>query len=305
MPISALTIGVLLLAVAPSLTLAGDPGSATKAVELGTLLERAGQYVAEYENVSRDLVADETYRQLYWNSARALRARNLHSDVVFLMLPGSIRWTLFRDAYEVDGKKVRDRQARLERLFSESPATAVAKALAIVSEGARYNLGPVLRTVNVPPLALQFLHPDNQARFAFKRKGRCSIDDRAGVEVSFSETARPTLVRDEAREDVPTQGRLCIDPATGAVLRTDVEFDLDHGAVEHLNWARILVLYRRDAKLDAWVPAEMKETYQLNPTDANPKNPATHIEATARYTDFHRLQVSMQESFRPAPQPSP
>jgi hypothetical protein len=310
--VSAALLAVTLLCLGGSLSAAKEPDPVP--AELQQLLSRAGEYVVEYEKTWRGLVAEEAYRQMYWDTTRRLHVRNLRSDVVFLKLPGAIPWTTFRDVFEVDGKLQRDRDARLEKLFADTRATALDQVRAIVQEGARHNLGPVMRTVNVPPIALSFLHPSNQARFVFKRKGNCSGVDQAGIEVAATETARPTLVRDESGGDVPVAGKLCLAPENGAVLRTDVEFDLDGSERDRWAWARILVLYGRDARLGGLVPAEMKETYQFAGVGAtgyamreSPTGPGNEIriESVARYSGFHRLQITTQESFQAAPPAAP
>jgi hypothetical protein len=304
-----LVASLLCLGGAPSAAKDSDPVPA----DLEQLLSRAGEYVTAYEKTWRGLVADEAYRQMYWDITRRLYVRNLRSDVIFLKLPGPIPWTVFRDVYEVDGKALRDREARLEKLFGETGSTALDQVRAIVQEGARHNLGPVVRTVNVPPIALSFLHPANQERFAFKRKGSCSGADQEGVEVAVTERTRPTLIRDERGGDVPAAGKLCLAPASGAVLRTDVEFDLDGSERDRLAWARILVLYGQNAQLGAVLPTEMKETYQFAGVGAagyamreSPTGPGNEIriESVARYSGFRRLQITTQESFQ-APQAAP
>jgi VWFA-related protein len=137
--------------------------------ELIPVLERAGQYVVGYARAFSNILADEEYRQQGHqdNEAGPLIVRKMRSGVVFITLPGPIPWATFRDVFEVDGNKVRDRQERLARLFQDSPASAREKAKAILEEGARFNLGPIRRTVNIPALALLFLHPENQRRFTF------------------------------------------------------------------------------------------------------------------------------------------
>jgi hypothetical protein len=136
------------------------------------LLEKAGRYVVDYERSFSHLVAEETYVQ---RAAQATaerdapleRRRTLRSDVVFVTLAGPIPWGTFRDVFEVDGSRVRERQARLQSLFAKPQADAFVRANAILRESARYNLGTAQRTVNIPTLALVFLHPANQERFAF------------------------------------------------------------------------------------------------------------------------------------------
>src|SRR5207342_3563864 len=111
----------------------------------------AGQYVSDYEQTFKNLVAEEEYDQ---KASNGFRKRTLRSDLVFSSTPGPIPWTSFRDVYEVDGKKVREREARLEKLFLQGTASGVAKAAAIRAESARYNIGSATRNINVPTLAL-------------------------------------------------------------------------------------------------------------------------------------------------------
>jgi VWFA-related protein len=204
--------------------------------ELVPVLDAAARYVLEYEASFRDLAADETYTQ--WAAARDTVNKGLalscpgqlcrvstRADLVFVRLPGPVPWGSYRDVYEVDGRKVRDRDGRLEALFAKLPsATAEERARALLSEGARYNIGPAIRTVNFPTLALTFLHPASQGRFAWSRGGRRRIGAVEAVEVEFEEVARPTIV-DRGREgDLPARGRFWIDPARGTVLRSEVTF---------------------------------------------------------------------------------
>ena len=108
---------------------------------------------------------------------------------MFVAIPGSLPWTTFRDVYEVDGQMLRDREARLERLFA-APTQASLEAAAIVQESARHNVGTAYRDVNLPTLTLQVLRPSNQSRFSFERRGTRTIAGFQGVEVAFEEPAR-------------------------------------------------------------------------------------------------------------------
>ena len=207
--------------------------SADEAPPLETLLERAGAYVARYADTFRDVVAEEHYRQ-WWNDPNRSKSevRTLRSDMVFAVVPGPLPWTMFRDVFEVDGRAVRDRQDRLERLFVDSPQTAAEQAQAILRESARHNVGPPPgeggeRTVNVPTLGLLFLQPENQKRLSIeKRAGGPSTVSRR-VEIRFEEEASPTLIHDRDLNDVPARGRFWIDPSRGVVVRTEVEYNLE------------------------------------------------------------------------------
>jgi hypothetical protein len=248
-----------------------------------------------------------------------LVVRKMRSGVLFMTLPGAIPWATFRDVFEVDGNKIRDREERLAKLFQESPATASDKAKAILAEGARFNLGPIHRTVNIPTLGLLFLHPENQRRFAFEKKGRRSFEGIETLEIAFVERARPTLIGGGAgHDDVPAKGTVWIDPARGSVLQTDVDYDLNPRDTYHRSHARIITLYRRETKLDILVPDTMKEAYQwpvtrqqaarvqrrgLNPrvNEGEDQDDVVGMEADARYSGYRRFEVTTEESFAPKP----
>jgi hypothetical protein len=196
-------------------------------------------------------------------------------------LGDELLWGSFRDVFEVDGKKVRDGDARLERLFRHSDASGVERARKIMEESAAYNIGPVVRTINVPTLPLVFLHPQNQGRFVFERKGRRRIAGVLGVEVRLEEAGRPTFVRREWGADLPAEGSFWIDPGRGTVLRTEVRFDFAPMRAT----ATVTTDYRPEPRLAMWGPSEMRERY-----------PGSG--ATARYSNFRRFGVSVEEKVR-------
>jgi hypothetical protein len=229
-------------------------------------------------------------------SFEAVEAPPARADIVFARLAPPVQWATFRDVYEVNGAPVRDRDGRLERAFRESPDTAVARAEAILVESARYNIGPV-RTINLPTLPLLFLHPLNQARFTFERRGRGSGG--TGVEVAFREQTRPTIVREfagsrtpidraaprpsQSGSDLPAEGRFWIDPRRGTVVRSEVRFRFAAGAT-----ATVTTTYRAEPSLAMWVPAEMKERYEGGGFGQG-------TDAVARYSRFRKFQVTVEE----------
>ena len=227
--------------------------------DLRNILERAGLYVAGYARSFSNVFAEESYQQEYTNPTGRRTVRRSRADVVVVSLPGAVPWTVFRDVIEVDGGPVGDREARLKLLFVESPDTAVEKARRVLAESSRYNLGPLRRTVNFPTLALTFLLPENQPRFSFERKGRRSVRGTDAIEVAYAEKASPTIVHDDSGHDVSSRGQFWIDPETGRVLRSVLEHDAN--GHDWLAWARIVVEYRREPRLDILVPDSMTETY--------------------------------------------
>jgi hypothetical protein len=188
-------------------------------------------------------------------------------------------WLPFRDVFEVDGKPVRDRQDRLVRLFLQtpSPGAALERANAIMAESARYNLGPVLRNLNVPTLALWLLEPSNARRFAYRKTGEEKAGDRQVWVLEFTESVRPTFVKSSTGEDVPVRGKVWVDPLNGQVLQTRIS------ALS----ATITVKYTQRSEMPGlWLPESMQETYASGRLE---------ISATAAYANYRRFQVQTSE----------
>jgi hypothetical protein len=280
--------------------------------ELAAILDRAARFVVAYGENFSNLAAEDECQQIFEpGNPERRKVRNTRGSVFFITLPGPLPWATFHDVWEVDGNQIRDREERLGRLFRESPGDARERARAILEESARYNLGPVRRSVNIPTLALLFFHPDNQHRFAFDLKGAKS---RAGiVEVAFRERGRPTLVAGDTSEGAPVKGRAWIDAEQGTVMKTDAEYDIDPHDKYHRSRARIVTEYRADPRLGILVPDRMKETYtSLAASAADMKIlPSAHarsedvlensgvltVEATTRYSAYRRVEVSTGEKY--------
>ena len=231
--------------------------------------------------------------------------RRLGSDVVFVRAPGTaLPWWLLRDVYEVDGRAVRDRQARLEKLLVGGPADGLERARAIADEGARFNLGRSIRNFNVPTLVLAFLHPSVQPRFSFERKGTVTIEGRSFVEIAFRELAAPTVIRGpESQPDVLAAGRVWIhDGRDGTVGRTELVLDLAEDGVK--TRATLTTEFRPYRALALWVPVEMHDRLQTELVGARGRSGSVEVvEGLAAYTGFRQAGVSTQEEFRlPEPQ---
>ena len=286
--------------------------------ELAAILERAARYVVAYGQDFSDLVAEDECQQVFEpNSPARRKVRNTRGSAFFITLPGPLPWATFHDVWEVDGSQVRDREERLGQIFRESPGDARERARAILEESARYNLGPVRRSVNIPTLALLFFHPDNQRRFAFELKGKKS--QTGVVEVAFRERGRPTLVAGDTSEGAPVKGRAWIEAEHGTVMKTDAEYDIDPRDQYHRSRARIVTEYRPDPRLGILVPDRMKETYTSLAAGAADMRvlPSAHarsedviensgvltVEATTRYSAYRRFEVSTGETYTPPKKP--
>jgi hypothetical protein len=274
------------------LPLTTSPAQAPPGGALEALLDRAVGYLREYEDQLASVVAEEHYDQLvvFPASARSAgpggawtRRRRLLSDYLLVRVPGRRGWQPFRDVREVDGEPVGDRETRLVDLFAHPASQAFDQAARIARESARFNLGSVTRTINVPTLALVVLQ--ERFRFAFRLAGARRIEGTRTVEVTFREVARPTIIRTSGDNDLPASGSLWIEPATGRIVQTELRTD------QETLQSTITVTYRPDARLGLWVPARMRELYTTG---------AERVEGTATYANFRRFTVETFEIIKHA-----
>jgi hypothetical protein len=263
---------------------------------LQTVLARAGTYVAEFHRRLARLVAEERYTQRWetiWtgrrNGTTKQGDRVLLSDLLLVKPAGADDWLQYRDVFEVDGQRVRERTERLPDLLSDRSASAAAQVERIREQSAAYNLGTIRRDVNVPVLAMRFLTFENQPRFTFTRAADRSAaaahiaPDEAGVfrvtaelwAIDYDEVRRPTLIHTFANKDLPAHGRFWIDPDTGRVLITELRAGNKNvrGTID--------VSYRSEPLLDLLVPVEMREEYV--------DKAGSHITGVATYGRFRRL----------------
>jgi tetratricopeptide (TPR) repeat protein len=242
------------------------------------LLARASAYLAEYERSFSVVVSEEHYEQ-YWVNAPSSTTRTMRSEVIATNV-GEDAWVAFRDVFEVDGRAIRDRDERLQRLFLETPSQAVAQATRLLEESARFNLGSLQRNINVPTMALAYLRGSNQSRSRFKIAARETINGVLAESVTFTERASPTVIRSGSR-DLPATGRFWIDPVQGRVVKSEL-------AVQGRSWkGRITVIYAPVPTLTCWVPVTMKEEYSTTAREV--------ISTEAKYSNFRQFAVAVTE----------
>jgi hypothetical protein len=166
-----------------------------------------------------------------------------------------VGWVELRDTFEVDGKRVRDRDERIAQLFMKPHPNAWQQARRIADEGARFNLSPQRfafnRTLNVPMTALRFLRQPNQYRSTF----RVDRVEPSRVVLRFQEEATPRLIGSE--DGAAASGSFSIDPDSGRVLRT--EFVLATRKII----GRFTVEYAEQPALKLWLPVSMVEAYRF------------------------------------------
>jgi hypothetical protein len=244
------------------------------------VLRRAHEYVVIYEDHElSSVIAEEEYQQEVFNAQGQRTAqRMLRSDYFIFQLPPDEDWFALRDVYEVDGQPTGERLARARRLFSTT-GDSVERATAMAEESARYNLGTVVRTINVPTFPLRFLRPASRPRFRFEAGGEEEVGGVRTWIVSYRETRGPTFSASPDGRDVPARGRFWVEPTTGAIVRSEL---IMGGTRRVPARATIIVTYRQDAALGLWAPAEMQERYDY-PRAATT---AEVVTATAKYSSL-------------------
>ena len=289
------------------LAMAACVASAAQAPTINEVMRRAGQYALEYEQKLSLLVAEETYKQTSKPTMAASQGGNLStanpsgrfgpelgreqrrilkSDYLLVRLDGG-GWMPFRDVFEVDGRKERNREDRILNLFLKPSASSLDQARRIMADSTRYNLGSVERTTNIPTLAVLFAQPDLASRFGYDRAADQTVAGRTAWVFAYREVARPSLIKTSKGEDLTLTGRLWIDPATGVILKTNlVAATADVRAI-------VTVTFREDKTLALWVPARMEETYHSRGSD--------EINCVATYSNYRRFNVATDEQVKKPP----
>lgn len=260
-----------------------------------TIIGSAMRYVMAYEQKFALLAADETYVQELQrppnpgdnlsrtNPGGGMRAGGamnrlvIKSDFLLVQLGGDGEgWMPFRDAYEVKGAKVRTRDERLLKLFQGDDQERFEKAAKFSEDTAKHNVGNVARTINIPTLAMMFLHPRVNERFEFTDEGEETIAGRVLRRAAYREMARPTLIKTTRGRDLALTGHIWIEPFTGTVVKTDLN------AADPAVRCAITVTFRKDESPDFWVPSQMDEYYKAALS-------LDEIVATATYSNVRRF----------------
>jgi hypothetical protein len=249
------------------------------------LVTKAAAYLADLFPRLSNVVAEEQYQQ---QTLSPNRKRTLLSDYLIVRLQETGEFASFRDVYEVDGKPVRDRDQRLQKLFLEAPGTAFEQAQRIARESARHNIWDI-GTVNNAYLAMAFIQDKYRSRFrVISPKQEKSVGPDVWA-VQFQEFVVPTILKGNANRDMPSRGRWWIDAATGRVLKTELLLGADSARLG-LSPIQIVVTFKYDEALDLMLPAEMKEWY--------PDTRVTEVRGVATYSRFRRFGVSTDEELK-------
>ena len=273
------------------------PLSAQAPLTLDDVIARAAAYVETFVEELSTVVMEENSRQTYFASGRANPVRTqLVSEFLLVRVLGVGEWVGFRDVFEVNGRRIRDRQDRLATLFLDDTTTAVAQAGRIAQESSRYNLGSTVRTFNIPTYALFYLHPSNAGRFRFDKEDEGCADEDTAWDIRFEEVEYPTLTQGFEGISLPSRGRFCLDPVSGRVIETQLE--LHHpsaGGGRLATDVKVRVRFALEPRLNLWVPVEMRESYS--------DRGGGRTNGTARYRNYRQFSVTVSENSDAATEP--
>ncbi len=271
--------------------------AAAETLTLKDVLLRAHAYVVEYEDhLLSGVLAEERYEQRISDEDDvALSTQTLVSEYLIFQLPPDESWFAFRNVLEVDGVPVPDGRMRFQELLSQPSSDVVEQAMKIGEENARYNIGEVYRTINLPTFALAFLRPINRKRVSFEKAGEETIEGTLTWVIHYEDLRKPAFIATPGGSELNTSGRFWIDPSTGCVIRSElITGGLLPVSIRHwgprtrgaLPNARITVTYRPDQTLGFWVPAEMEEKY-----DEGAKRQGHSITGKAKYSNFRTVDL--------------
>jgi hypothetical protein len=250
---------------------------------LRELLRAAASYSEQYHEAFTTIVAEERYVQRDASRpapAPDAQVRTLRSDVMLVRgTPGESTWFFFRDVFEADGRPVSSTRGRLESWYQESRQSFMHKARTLALEQAEFNLGDILRTINVPLIALEFLLPRNQERVRFRMQADDAVNGVPVITVTFEERRRPTMIRTADGDDVESRGTFWLEPSTGRVLKSELR--TGEGKRRQVR-AVITVTYEANARLQMLVPVAMEESYEFG---------SVRITGTATYSNFRRFET--------------
>jgi hypothetical protein len=241
-----------------------------------TVMARAGAFVAGYTDELPRLVATETLTQDLTpppgQTFDQTRRRSV-AEFAWVTLAGESEALGFRDVIEVNGNPIGSERARLVDLVHGPGGGTWPQARAIIEQSARHNLVPGARNFNLPTVAVFFLHPDRQARFSWKRR---SASDAPVWQLEFRERRVPTFIRQGDGRPIVSRGRVWIEVATGAILRTELELEFNDVAYA------LTTRFERVAAMDLVLPTRLDERYTT---------PDEVVTGTATYSNYRRFQT--------------
>ena len=189
-------------------------------------------------------------------------------------------WQLHRDVVAVDGQPVVDRADRLVRLFADPGVDRRTRLRHITEESARYNLGPVVRNINIPTFPLIVVHPSRRERFRFRDRGAATRDGAAVRVFDVDERDGMRTIHGPRGDRVDLRGTLIVDAATGELVEA-----LLAPRMPRLE-TRLHVWFARVDGMPVRVPVRLRESYWRRGDDVYTAGEAT-------YDDFRRYVTTV------------
>jgi hypothetical protein len=255
---------------------------------LEVVLGRMHAYLKDYAKQLPAMIATERYQQRFGSGMKKSQ-RLLMSDYGLIQVRGDSEWLGFREVLSVDGKPVTDSAARLAELLSKPSVQALQQARLIAEESARYNIGPVVRTINDPAIVLELLDGRHSPRMRFSHNGENTINGVRTWVLRYQELGNPTIIRTRDRRDVPARGRAWVEPETGRIMRADASVEPGLGVTGTID-----VTFEFDERMGFAVPSRMSERYTN-------RNLVAVSSGEATYSNFRRFTVDTEENIQVKP----
>ncbi len=293
------------LAVAPSTAPANQP-LLVKDRQLEPVIQRAIEYVANYESALGNLIGTEDYDQVAaWNAEQTEKqsstlgarpigvtdtapARRTERRTIsdFLLIKVGSEWAPVREVNILNGQKIQNNPNTFP--FGDSPTDNARRLASMKADSTKYNLGDVVREMNLPTFALEVLRRDQAPRFDFQRSGSDRIAGVTAWKVKFRENRGRALVTTAKGQNLYANGFLWIDPDTGTVVKT--EFNLVNRSIQPEIVSQVTVTYSKQAGLDLLAPSLMIEHYEYG---------ANIVDCKASYSNFRPFTVNVQFESKP------
>jgi hypothetical protein len=250
---------VLCVLIGGAVVPAVEHRAAAQTATLDDLLRRMHGAVVEHEDELAGIASVEDYEQRVVDRHGAVQQRQvLRSNVLVFQLPPEESWFACRDVFEVNGEPVAGHGERLQHALSLD-APAIELAYKIYEESARYNIGSVVRTFNVPTFALAIFRPANRRHLRFRKIGEETAQDVSTWVIAFEERGEARFVATPAGKGLRVHGRVWVSPADGRIVRTELAVGGDRRVREQ---ALVTVTFRLDPTVGIWVPDVMEERYE-------------------------------------------
>ena len=254
--------------------------SAQSKPSLELLLDRMGAYLIEYETHLSSVVAEERFEQnIYARQGRT--GAVLESDVAFIRLPGGAEWLGFREVKRLNWKALKTSGPSISDVLT-SAAGDLTKAQAIANASAKHNLG-LPRTINVPTAPLDIIHPMHRKALRHDLQGNERIRGVRTARIAFTETARPTRLREPSGQNLVSSGRVWVEPDSGTVWRVEWVYQAENRRPTAPPPPRLRVDFEPHEELAIMVPRLMTEVFSVL---------VGRGEGRATYRNFRRFGTS-------------